>query len=152
MVCDMPKPCKVPSVDSCQKRFLWALKEVDLSPHPSVGLVLQVGDSEKFPHALVLKAWILSWSRFHMHRGGWRFVELGLACKADDVIVTLLLQVWDLSTQDSWSSIACKVTMIGHRDTVRCLQVDDDKVISGSYDMMLKIWDLRTGQCRKTLS
>ena len=69
------------------------------------------------------------------------------------VMVTLLLQqVWDLSTQDSWSSIACKVTMIGHRDTVRCLQVDDDKVISGSYDMMLKIWDLRTGQCRKTLA
>lgn len=41
--------------------------------------------------------------------------------------------------------------MIGHRDTVRCLQVDDDKVISGSYDMTLKVWDLRTGQCRKTL-
>ena len=32
-------------------------------------------------------------------------------------------QVWDLSTQESWSSIACKVTMIGHTDTVRCLQV-----------------------------
>ena len=27
-------------------------KEVDLAPHPVVGLVLQVGDTEKFPQAL----------------------------------------------------------------------------------------------------
>ena len=27
-------------------------KEVDLVPHPVVGLVLQVGDTEKFPQAL----------------------------------------------------------------------------------------------------
>ena len=33
------------------------------------------------------------------------------------------IKVWDLSTQESWSSIACKVTMTGHADTVRCLQV-----------------------------
>ena len=27
-------------------------KEVDLAPYPVVGLVLKVGDTEKFPHAL----------------------------------------------------------------------------------------------------
>ena len=43
-----------PSLDSCQKRFLWTHKEVDLAPHPVVGLVLQVGDTEKFPQALGL--------------------------------------------------------------------------------------------------
>ena len=32
--------------------FLWTHKEVDLSQHPVVGLVLQVGDAEKFPQAL----------------------------------------------------------------------------------------------------
>ena len=40
----MPEPCKFPSLDSCQKRFLWTHKEVDF--------VLQVGDTEKFPHVL----------------------------------------------------------------------------------------------------
>jgi len=31
------------------------------------------------------------------------------------------------------------------------LQVDEDKVISGSYDKTLKVWDIKTGQCRMTL-
>ena len=48
----MPEACKFPSLDSCQRRFLWTHKEVDLAPHPVVVLVLQVGDAEKFPHAL----------------------------------------------------------------------------------------------------
>ena len=52
VVRDMPEPCEFPSFNSCQKRFLWTRKEVDLAPHPVVGLVLQVGDAEKFPQAL----------------------------------------------------------------------------------------------------
>ena len=55
MACDMSEPCKFSSLDSCQKRFLWAHKEVDLAPHPVVGLVLQVGDTEKFPQVLSLE-------------------------------------------------------------------------------------------------
>ena len=42
---------QVSVLDSCQKRFLYTQKEVDLAPHPVVGLVLQVGDTEKFLHA-----------------------------------------------------------------------------------------------------
>ena len=52
VACDMPEPCKFPSLDSCRKRFLWTHKELDLAHHPVVGLVLQVGDAEKFPRAL----------------------------------------------------------------------------------------------------
>ena len=52
VACDMCEPCKCPSLDSCQKRFLWTYKKVDLAPHPVVGLVLQAGDTEKFRHAL----------------------------------------------------------------------------------------------------
>ena len=39
MACGMPKPCKFPSLDSCQKRTTH--KEVDLVPHPVVGLVVR---------------------------------------------------------------------------------------------------------------
>ena len=48
MTCDIPEPCKSPSHDSRQKKFLWTHKEVDLAPHSVVGSVLQVGDAEKF--------------------------------------------------------------------------------------------------------
>ena len=48
----MPKPYKCSSLDSGQKRFLWTDKRVDLALHPVTGLVLQVGDTEKFPLAL----------------------------------------------------------------------------------------------------
>ena len=56
MACDMPDPHEFPSLDSCQKRFLWAHKEVDPASHPVAGLVLQVGDAEKFPQALGLES------------------------------------------------------------------------------------------------
>ena len=49
MACDMPVLCELPSLDSCQKRFLWAHKEVSLGPHSVVDLVLQVGRTKKFP-------------------------------------------------------------------------------------------------------
>lgn len=32
-------------------------------------------------------------------------------------------QVWDLSFESYWSGASCKVTMVGHMHTVRCLQV-----------------------------
>ena len=35
---------------------LWYHKEVDLSLHPVVGLVLPVGDAEKFSHSLGLES------------------------------------------------------------------------------------------------
>ena len=52
----MPETGKFPSLDSCQEKLLWTHKEVDLAPHPVVGLVLQVGDTEKFPQALGYKS------------------------------------------------------------------------------------------------
>ena len=78
MVFDVPEPCKFLSLDSCQKRFLWTYKEVDLAPHPAVGLLLQVGDVEKIPQALGLEGLDPFFQRqqagsmFHSHRGGWR--------------------------------------------------------------------------------
>ena len=46
VACDMPEPCKFPSLENCQKRFPRTHKEVDLTPHPVIDLVLQVGDAE----------------------------------------------------------------------------------------------------------
>ena len=69
--CAMPEPCKFPSPGSCQKRFLWPHKEVDLTPHPVVDLVLQVWRS-CLVH-WVSKTWIVfrsqqAGSMFHNRR------------------------------------------------------------------------------------
>ena len=53
---DMPEPFEIPSLDNCRRRFLWANKEVDLAPHPVVGLVLRGGDADRFPPALGLES------------------------------------------------------------------------------------------------
>ena len=51
-MCDMPELCQCPFLDTCQKRFLWTHKEVDLAPHPVICFLLQVEDAGKFPQAL----------------------------------------------------------------------------------------------------
>ena len=45
VACGMPTPSKFPSLDSCQKKFLWTHKGAALAPHLVVGLLLQVGDT-----------------------------------------------------------------------------------------------------------
>ena len=41
MVHDMPIPCKFPSLDSCQKEFLWVHKEVEVALNLVIGLALK---------------------------------------------------------------------------------------------------------------
>ena len=77
MACDMSEPCKFPSLDSFQKRFLWTHKEVDLAPHPAVGLVIEVGDTGKFPHALGFES-LFSVAELHQSNTWERFCN---SCK-----------------------------------------------------------------------
>ncbi|KAG2176049.1 hypothetical protein INT44_000528 [Umbelopsis vinacea] len=39
----------------------------------------------------------------------------------------------------------------GHEDSVYCLQFDNEKIISGSRDKKIKVWNSRTYQCMHTL-
>ena len=52
MVLKRPEPFKFLSLESCLKRSLSTHTEVDLAPHPVVGLVLLAGDAAKFPRAM----------------------------------------------------------------------------------------------------
>ncbi|KAL6597149.1 WD40-repeat-containing domain protein [Neocallimastix sp. 'constans'] len=45
----------------------------------------------------------------------------------------------------------CICSMLGHTDSIYCLQYDNNKIISGSRDKTIKIWDLKTNECIKTL-
>ena len=45
----------------------------------------------------------------------------------------------------------CVKTFTGHQYTVMSLQFDSNKIVSGSADQTIKIWDVKTGQCSNTL-
>ncbi|CAI2162989.1 12799_t:CDS:2 [Funneliformis geosporum] len=38
----------------------------------------------------------------------------------------------------------------GHSESIYCVQFDENKIISGSRDDTIKIWDIKTGKCVKT--
>ena len=77
VACGMPKLCKFPSLDICQKSFLWTYNEVALALHPVIGLVFQIENAEKFLQAVASKSLDpffqsqQAGSMFHSHRGGW---------------------------------------------------------------------------------
>ena len=69
-------------------------KEVDFAPNPVVGLLLQVGDVEKFPQALGIQRLDPfpsvskqgpCFTAIEEDGGDRRLVEIDLACKADGV-------------------------------------------------------------------
>ena len=89
MTCDIQKPCELPSLDSCQKRFPWALGEADLALHPDIGLVLQANLALHPDIGLVLQA------NLALHP------VIGLVLQADlalHPVIGLVLQVGDAKT------------------------------------------------------
>lgn len=41
---------------------------------------------------------------------------------------------------------------VGHKDEVTCLQFNRKYLMSGSYDATVKVWNVETGECLKTLA
>jgi len=42
--------------------------------------------------------------------------------------------------------------MSGHTDSVYCVQFDETKIITGSRDRTIRVWDIKTGECTRVLS
>jgi WD40 repeat protein len=56
------------------------------------------------------------------------------------------LKIWNLKTRK------CEITLTGHNSFICCVDVlPDGRIISGSYDCTLKIWD-HDGKCEMTLN
>lgn len=43
------------------------------------------------------------------------------------------------------------VYLSGHTDSVYCLQFDEEKIITGSRDRTIRVWDINTFQCMKVI-
>lgn len=57
----------------------------------------------------------------------------------------LLAQNWNLG-------IFTKTELLGHREAIYCLQFDREKIISGSRDDSIKVWDVDSQICIQTFS
>jgi WD40 repeat protein len=66
-----------------------------------------------------------------------------------DMLITgkkSMLQQWDMRAL----TVGCMYEYVGHCGPVYSLQFDDHKVVSGSSDKTLRIWDLQTQNCLHT--
>ena len=57
------------------------------------------------------------------------------------------------ATKVDYTKFTCLKTLEGHLSVVYSVAYSPDgtKIISGSYDQTIKIWDANTGECLKTL-
>ncbi|MCJ1479512.1 hypothetical protein MMC13_008198 [Lambiella insularis] len=46
---------------------------------------------------------------------------------------------------------AAAIYLEGHRDSVYCVQFDENKILTGSRDRTIRVWDARTYECIKVL-
>lgn len=54
--------------------------------------------------------------------------------------------------QQRWNDgCAAAIYLEGHTDTVYCVQFDERKIITGSRDRTLRVWDIKTLQCVKVI-
>jgi F-box and WD-40 domain protein 1/11 len=50
-----------------------------------------------------------------------------------------------------WNTTPPKTKLIGHTDSVYCIQFDNTKIVTGSRDRTIKFWDFNTLKCTDTL-
>ncbi|MCJ1284313.1 hypothetical protein MMC26_003644 [Xylographa opegraphella] len=63
-------------------------------------------------------------------------------------------QLWKVrkALQARWTyARAAAIYLEGHRDSVYCVQFDEDKILTGSRDRTIRVWDTRTYKCIKVL-
>ncbi|ELR24698.1 Fbox domain/WD domain, G-beta repeat-containing protein [Acanthamoeba castellanii str. Neff] len=70
------------------------------------------------------------------------------------------VRIWQIRDRDSWqdldqsgdeAGIKCTKRLTGHTDAVMSLQYDKDRIVTGSADNTIKVWDPVTGKCLATL-
>ena len=62
------------------------------------------------------------------------------------------LRFIDKKLENNTDDLVCTRTFLGHKEWIRCIRfLSKNRIVSGSDDYMIKIWNLDTGECLKTL-
>ena len=64
-----------------------------------------------------------------MSRWAWKRLASGLNDKT--------VKIWDVA------AARCMATLQGHTGTVSCLDADRNKIVSGSFDTQVRVWQIK---------
>ncbi|KAK6529186.1 hypothetical protein TWF281_008370 [Arthrobotrys megalospora] len=85
------------------------------------------------------------WRRaFEAEYGGWKGWRYGRDWKSMFEVKTSLNRRW-------FKGQVNPTYLKGHTDSVYCVQFDQEKIITGSRDRTVRVWDIATGQCIKII-
>lgn len=88
-------------------------------------------------------------SRHHKVKGAPKQAGIGKNTSGQDY--RKLYQIRSLIDQRWATGSAAATYLYGHQDSVYCVQFDEDKIVTGSRDQTVRIWDARTYQCIRRL-
>ncbi|KAL6713464.1 hypothetical protein ACLMJK_008929 [Lecanora helva] len=135
-------------------------------PEELVGQILSYLDADSLINAeLVSTDWNQSASSHHVWREVFR-AEFQNVCQTLTV-PSANHRVWSKALKrrnwkDMWRARkaleqrwkdgrAAAIYLEGHKDSVYCVQFDEDKILTGSRDRTVRIWDAKTYECIKIL-
>ncbi|KAF9167467.1 hypothetical protein BGX21_000097 [Mortierella sp. AD011] len=122
--------------------------------------------------AIVSKAWNQFandnevWKSVYLYHQQWKIrtpnqtqalKDNNSSCPLDNSQRTVTTLDWKRLCRDRktlearWRSIPTKTKLIGHEDSVYCIQFDNTKIVTGSRDRTIKFWDFHTLLCTDTL-
>ena len=139
---------------------------LNVLPEELVGQILSYLDAGSVVNAELVSA---DWHRSASSPHVWRAVfhtelksicQITTASNADYVRSGLMHGVRDwkamwrarMALEQRWKDgHAAAIYLEGHKDSVYCVQFDEDKILTGSRDRTIRIWDARTYKCTKVL-
>ncbi|CAG5904005.1 unnamed protein product [Menidia menidia] len=111
------------------------------------GPLMATGLKDRLVHLLYMASGIKTVASLRGHVGSIRAV---LLCEDRDLLLSAgcdaSIRGWSLKTY------RCEMVLYGHTDTVNCLDIHDDKIVSGSKDHTVKVWSLQTWRPFKNLN
>ncbi len=135
-------------------------------PEEIIGQILAYLDAGSLMNAeMVSRDWHQSASSHHVWREVFRTEFQGL-CQTISTRNSGRLGLGKVLARQDWKNMwrtrkaleqrwkdnhAAAVYLEGHKDSVYCVQFDEDKILTGSRDRTVRIWDARTYKCLKVL-
>ena len=81
-----------------------------------------------------------------------KFAGKLLELKSGEIAIQIDFLIIEILNLDNLITPKCRLKLIGHKIYINCIMEDtNSRIITGSCDMTIKIWDQNTGECLNSL-